>query len=371
MRYIFFLFIILMACTPKKEPAIVIKGQIDNEISNQILLFKETDIEKKDHIVVDTLLVNANGTFEKIIFDEPYFYTLEINDRKAIPLLLNIGQSVNITINTDTVVVSGSDDTNLYNLFERFREESLEHLVKNIRRKILAEQEKENPNQMIIDSLGALEIENYKTHITELNNYIKENLSESIALYPTSLRWIGDNNIPFYKGLVEDFKLKYPQLSITKKLEEKVLRLQQTAVGGIAANVSLPDAFGQNIALFDVKQRYTIIDFWASWCGPCRRESDLLCKMYQKYKDKGLEIYGISLDTKKELWTAAIEQDRRTWINVSSLEAFKTPAVFDYTVTALPVNFIIDKEGKILAKDLHGEELKVFINQLFNPEKGF
>jgi len=118
------------------------------------------------------------------------------------------------------------------------------------------------------------------------------------------------------------------------------------------------------IRLSSVNQAYTLVDFWASWCGPCRRESEGLNELYEKYKDKGFEIYGVSLDDNGEKWLNALEKDNRIWHNVSSLERFKTQAAFDYAVTALPDNYVIDSSGKIIAKNIHGQELTDLINML-------
>ena len=151
-----------------------------------------------------------------------------------------------------------------------------------------------------------------------------------------------------------------------KKLREKVSRLQQTSIGGIAPDIEMNSPDGMAINLSSVQKKYTLIDFWASWCGPCRSESETLNKLYQQYNSKGFEIYGVSLDDNKDKWLNAIEKDNRTWTNVSSLQGFKTPASFDYAVTSLPDNYLIDANRKIIAKNIHGEELIKLISQLIN-----
>ncbi len=144
-----------------------------------------------------------------------------------------------------------------------------------------------------------------------------------------------------------------------------VKRLQQTSVGGIVPDIEIINTNGELVSLSSVHSKITLIDFWASWCGPCRSESDILNKLYEKYKDEGFQIYGVSLDTKRDKWINAMEKDHRIWPNVSSLEGFKTPAAFDFTVTALPLNFLIDENNKIIGKNLHSEELEILVDSLF------
>jgi thiol-disulfide isomerase/thioredoxin len=128
----------------------------------------------------------------------------------------------------------------------------------------------------------------------------------------------------------------------------------------------MTDANGTIIELDSVRKKYTLIDFWASWCPPCRTESSLLNSLYSNYNSKGFEIYGIYLDSKSESWLKAIEKDQRIWPNVSSVEGFKTPISIEFGITALPTNFLIDETGKIIASNIHGKQLKTKIETLFN-----
>ena len=137
-------------------------------------------------------------------------------------------------------------------------------------------------------------------------------------------------------------------------------------LGNQAPEIDLRNPYGKNIKLSSLRGKLVLIDFWASWCGPCRRESATVASLYEKYKDKGFEIYGVSLDSEKDLWLNAIEKDKRIWTNVSSLQGFETPATFEYAVTALPAKFILDEDGKIVAKNLHGKELEEKIISLFS-----
>ena len=190
-------------------------------------------------------------------------------------------------------------------------------------------------------------------------------MPNSLGLYASSIRWKGEENLALYDSLVSGFELQYGAYDIAQKLREKLNRLKQTSIGGKAANIIMDDPAGNAIDLKAVNKKYTLIDFWASWCGPCRRESESLNALYTKYKEQGFEIYGVSLDDKRDKWLNALEKDKRNWPNVSTLERFATPAAYNYAVTALPDNYLIDADMKILAKNIHGEELELFLEKLF------
>ncbi|MFZ2431913.1 MAG: TlpA disulfide reductase family protein, partial [Lutibacter sp.] len=216
-----------------------------------------------------------------------------------------------------------------------------------------------------IDELRELEVENYKKHLNELMNFVKDKMGTSIAIYPTSIRWNGEDNLPFLQKLVADFEEKNPELKITQKLKQRLHLLEKTSVGSTISEIKMPNSLNEPISLNDIRAKYTLIDFWASWCPPCRSESKLLNSLYSAYNAKGFEIYGISLDSKRENWLNAIDKDKRIWTEVSTVEGFKTAVSVEYGITALPTNFLIDASGKIVAVNIHGRELKEKIDALF------
>jgi thiol-disulfide isomerase/thioredoxin len=352
-----------------KTPTFSISGQIKNPQKGQIVLVQQEDINRKKIRPIGVLQTDDNGSFSADFDLEPHIYTLDIYGKKTITLAIDKGQKISIKADGNDlskIEITGSEDTKLLEDYENFRNESLERLVKSVRVKISdLERENDPANASEIGKLGVAEVENYEKHKAELNEFIKNKMGTSIAVYPTSLRWDGENNIPFFESLASEFEKAHPNLAISKRLKEKVEVLKNTSIGGKAMEIKMTDKNGKEIALSSIKGKYILIDFWASWCGPCRRESKIVASLYEKYKDKGFEIYGVSLDSEKDTWLKAIEQDERIWTNVSTLQGFETPATFEYAVTALPAKFIIDSEGKIIAKNLHGKELKEKIESLF------
>ncbi|WJS93096.1 TlpA family protein disulfide reductase [Flavobacterium johnsoniae] len=137
-------------------------------------------------------------------------------------------------------------------------------------------------------------------------------------------------------------------------------------VGDIAPEIDLPNTKGENVALSSLRGSFVLIDFWASWCGPCIKEQPLLVKLQNAYPEK-LSIYGVSMDTKKPLWTAAIAKGKLPWINVSDLKYWQSPSVADYRLQSVPLNFLVDKNGIILAKNIHGKALEDKIKSLLAP----
>ncbi len=357
-------------CSSNKTSNFTISGQITNPQKGKVILSQVEDVNRKKTRVIGEFPVSVDGKFSQELDLEPHIYEVDFYGKEKITLAIDKGQKIEIKANGNdlkNVEIKGSSDTDKFLAYEKIRNESLDRLVKSVRSQIkVLEQENKPENQEKIDALGIAEVENYETHRDELNNFIKNNLKDSIAIYPTTLRWDGETNIELYESLAKSFAEKYPNLAITKRINEKVDVLKNTSIGGQSAEITLPDKDGNSINLSDIKKKYVLIDFWASWCGPCRRESKKLTGLYNKYQDKGFEVYGVSLDTEKELWLQAIEKDQRVWKNVSSLQGFETPATFEYAVTALPAKFIIDSQGKIVAKNLHGKELEEKIDSLFD-----
>ncbi|MEQ1678388.1 MAG: TlpA disulfide reductase family protein [Chitinophagaceae bacterium] len=146
---------------------------------------------------------------------------------------------------------------------------------------------------------------------------------------------------------------------------EKVVEAQPTQ-GQFAEELALPSVNGDTIRLSSLKGKVVLLDFWASWCGPCRVSNKSLVKLYSKYKGKGFEILGVSLDDNVRNWKAAIKQDKITWLQVNEAGVWTSQTVDTWAISAIPTSYLIDKDGRLLAMDLEGKELEKALKYLLD-----
>jgi len=224
--------------------------------------------------------------------------------------------------------------------------------------------------------------------IEKQKNYTKDfidrnihSLSSLMALY----QQIGPRN--FVLNPQEDFRYfekvdsalmaNYPNSEPVKSLHSQVEQIRKRiqadqasekrlSIGAEAPEIALPNPQGDTIKLSDLRGNYVLLDFWASWCKPCRVENPNLVKAYKRYGDQNFEIYQVSLDKKRKDWLGAIEKDNLEWYHVSDLKFWNSSAAQTYNVRSIPANFLLNKQGEIIEKDLRGDDLQAKLNELFS-----
>lgn len=164
-----------------------------------------------------------------------------------------------------------------------------------------------------------------------------------------------------YTGLTPRVKNSY----LGQKLKSTIDTMKKTAVGSLAPDFTLTNPEGKNIRLSDYRGKYVLLDFWASWCGPCLREVPNVKRVYDQYHPQGFEILSVSLDDKKDNWTDAIDKNELNWDHVSSLKGWQCPVAKLYSVSGVPAMFLLDKEGRIIESGLRGDRLADKIAELY------
>lgn len=221
------------------------------------------------------------------------------------------------------------------------------------------------------DSLKAIKQAEMGTILSAFKAYVKQTAMEDnspmVSMFATSINTGTDavENEALYNSLAKRFPKHTGIQSVVKQFREGSSAAQQqqqapagVAVGSMAPDITMPDVNGTDFSLSSLKGKYVLVDFWASWCGPCRAENPNVVAAYNKYKNKNFTILGVSLDKTKDAWTTAIKQDGLTWTHISDLKFWDSKAVTLYGFNGIPYNVLIDPSGKIIADNLRGSELE-------------
>ncbi|MFD1186247.1 redoxin domain-containing protein [Pontibacter rugosus] len=336
------------------EDAYTIQGKLNNASSGQIFLYElgEQNFEPRD-----TADVSADGTFTfNGTIKEPTFYRLTLDQQNGLMLVLDEGK-INIEADAKdingTAKVEGSEDTQLFLELNKLVNESRLKQTELEQRFMVAQQQ---GNEAEMESIR----NEFMQLQGQVKNFIAQHPKSIVSAFGTASLIDPVNDFAFADSMASLFNANLPNSKYTAMLNERLKPYRSTAIGQVAPDFSLPTPDGGSKSLSSLRGKYVLVDFWASWCGPCRKENPNVVKMYNKYKNKGkgFEIFGVSLDQSEDKWLAAIEKDQLKWPHVSDLKGWESSAAQLYNVTAIPQTVLLDPEGRIIAKGLRGEELE-------------
>ncbi|MEO6523225.1 MAG: TlpA disulfide reductase family protein [Mucilaginibacter sp.] len=360
---IFFCAIVFTAC--KSKDSFTLSGEVENPNSIKKVFLLEADTTGQPVKIDSAALSDQNKFSFKRETPYPNMYKLQIGGT-MFDLIAQNGDD--ITFKTNAL-----DTTNRYELTGSEGSEKIQEFNKlsnkfaKVTEDILAEYNYKT-QKLHLESAPLFELatekfkKNQKEYFVMVTKFMNDNKSSlagffaSTALDPITCE-------PDLIKYADEIRGKFNGNTAVERFVKKMDYAKPLSVGYKAPDFMLVDEVYKPVRVSDFKGKYLMIDFWASWCAPCRKENPNVVKMYAKFKDKGLNILGVSLDEKREDWQRAIAADRLTWRQVSEFKNFNGPIVRMYHVEAIPSNFILDPEGNIVAKNITGVDLEDFLNK--------
>jgi len=356
----------------KNEYNVTVKAE---GVFDGLRAYLKTNEDPRNPIATDTAVVYKGGFTFKGQIEGTEMRSLTIDGVNGQTTILLEPGNIEVVVYKDSIyksTVEGSFNNAVFNDYKKKYKAQIDDLS-SVRKVLMASQNDPTLTKSLKKQMDSLRI--------ELKNFgfqfIKANTDAdfSLLLLNSVIDQKGfDLNLASeaYDQIDNSIKIKTinnqiisNQIKTKIKLAEKS---QLVAIGQIAPNFSAPNPEGEFVDLNKIKGKVTIIDFWASWCKPCRIENPNLVKLYNEYHPKGLEIISVSLDreSQKDFWIKAIEKDQLNWYNISNLKFWQEPIAKLYGVNSIPATFIIDKNGILIAKKLRGSQLDQKIKELLD-----
>jgi thiol-disulfide isomerase/thioredoxin len=378
------LFIVLLAAGCKNS-SVRISGTLVNPVSGTYLYLDELKSNDLKH--VDSIKITSDGTFSfKREIKQPSFYLLKRTDNNFLTMLIEPGEKIILKAHSDSlnypISLSGSKGTELMTDYNKTLRATINKLTGL---NSIYTQNVDKPElPKVIESLDSLA----QIYLSEINIYTKKYIDDNItslvslvALYqqvaPSVYVLNPKKDMRYFEKVDSSMFSLYPDYEPVTSLHEQVKELSAkikgetndgpaSSPGALAPDISLPAPAGDTIKLSSTRGSFVLLDFWASWCGPCRKENPNLVNVYNIYHKRGFQIYQVSLDKSKDAWMKGIQDDHlEKWIHVSDVQYWNSVVVPLYKIESIPCNYLLDKEGRIIAANLRGPQLETKLAELF------
>lgn len=371
MKYVFVIaFGVLLLASCNSEPkGYSLNVTVTGEPENGTKIFLRTTDSLNQLVDLDTTTIeNGAFSFTGTQAEPKLSYLFIESGRGNIPFILENGD-IKIKFQKDSMTYAKLEGTHQNDLFMDFLDDS----------RVLSEKamSMQNDMRMAAQQRDTATVTALREEFIEFQEEAKNFNVEFAKNNPDALiSALIIGNLMASKALPhEEIKAMFEALSPEvkasepgKQIKEQLDKMKSTEVGVKAPEFSAPTPEGDVLALSDVttKGKLTLVDFWAAWCRPCREENPNIVSVYQKYKDKGFNVIGVSLDARAEDWKSAIESDGLVWNHISNLKRFQDPIAQLYNINAIPAAFLLDENGVIIAKDLRGPALEQKVAEVLN-----
>ena len=369
MFYYFISFLIFLSCGENPSNGtekIKISVKIDGSGNYDEVRLQKVNSDYSIELVESANFVEDEIEFNIFVFESTLF-RLDFMGYTSLDLILD-KSDVDIFVDDSNSLfeftVNGSDDTEIL--------KSIENKITNYRSEIRElninfVEASQNRDFELVNSIQS-EFD-FKKNQFELS--LKDYLSSaksSLAVLVTADYLDIEENLIFWETIYNNYIKEFKDNSYFKNFENKLIKIKSISIGSVAPDIILNDTSGVPISLASLRGKYILLDFWAAWCRPCREENPNIVENYNNYKSYGFDVYQVSLDRTKEDWVRGIKQDKLPWINVSDLKYYQSEAAELYNVDRIPSAFLLDPDGKIIAKhtDLRGPNLSRKLAEIFN-----
>ncbi|MBI2967700.1 MAG: AhpC/TSA family protein [Bacteroidetes bacterium] len=356
--------LLIFGCTGKKKENVLITGTISDAGQNAKIYIDRIDISAV--LPLDSSGIDENGNFRLTPKIRDFgFYRLRLSPANFLTLIVDTVDSIRVTASAfsigTTYSVSGSVPSDRLRQVHQYIIRSNSQLD-SLRRIFSAFQG--TPSQD--SAFRALE-----NHFRMIQGAQMTFIRNFISSYPDDFSLLSavqylnpETDATYYIRAAEALTAKYPNSPLVKNLADRAKQLSRLATGTMAPEIVLNDPDGKPVALSALRGKIVLIDFWASWCRPCRMENPNVVRVYHKFRSKGFEIYGVSLDKNRDAWLNAIKTDGLAWVHVSDLAYWNSVVVKMYDISGIPMTVLIDREGKIIAKNLRGGALEQKLEEI-------